>query len=146
MVKTKQELVLRLGIVADGRYKFDRGRVRRAVRKILLEKGVNGRVVLSLAVVGDRKMKELSKIHLGEEKTTDVLSFSQTDPPSPKATEGQEGRNFIVPDDDVLMLGDVVVSYPQAKKQAMEFFKLLDEEMDFLVCHGVLHLLGVHHD
>jgi probable rRNA maturation factor len=135
MTKTVSELVLKMGVVADGRYKFDRSRVRRAVRKLLLEKGVNGRVVLSLAVVGDRKMKELSKIHLGEEKTTDVLSFSQR--------EGEEVGGL---NEDILMLGDVVVSYPQAKKQAVEFYRLLDEEMEFLVCHGVLHLLGVHHD
>jgi probable rRNA maturation factor len=135
MTKAESDLVLVMDITADGRYKFDRNRVRRAVKKLLIERGVMGVVVLSLAVVGDRKMKELSKIHLGEEKTTDVLSFSQT--------EGEAVKGI---DEEVLLLGDVVVSYHQAKKQAVEFYRLLDEELEFLVCHGVLHLLGVHHD
>lgn len=135
MTKKDRSLVLKMDIVADGRYKFDRIRIRRAVRELLLEKGVNGVVILSLAVVGDRKMRELSKIHTGEEKTTDVLSFSQT-----------EGEVLGKMNEENLLLGDVVVSYPQAKKQAVEFYKLLDEEIEFLVCHGVLHLLGVHHD
>jgi len=135
MDKKNRDLSLSFLINAGGRYKFDRARIRKAVRELLKSKGVNGRVSLSLAVVGDRKMKEVCKKHLGEEKTTDVLAFSQL--------EGDSGRSL---DEDELSLGEVVVSYPQAKKQAMEFYKLLDEEMEFLVCHGVLHLLGVHHD
>lgn len=135
MKKSSQGLRLSLAITADGRYKFDRGRVRRGVRRLLLEQGVKGRVSLSLAVIGDRKMKQLKKKYLGEEGTTDVLSFSQS------------GEGKIVPGEGgELMLGDVVVSYPRAKKQALEFYKLLDEEVESLVCHGVKHLLGIDHD
>jgi len=120
--------------VADSRYKFDRKQIRGAVKKLLKEKGLSGKVMVSVAVVGERKMKELKKKYLGEEGVTDVLSFCQT--------EGEE-----MPDmENGLLLGDVVVCYPEAKRQAVSFKKLLDDEIEFLVLHGVLHLLGVHHD
>jgi len=140
MVTGKRELKLTVLITADGRYKFDRSGVRKAVRELLVSRGVGGKVSLSVAVVGDRKMRQLHREHLGEDKTTDVLSFSQLE------EKGKEGGDWQLSEQNELFLGDVVVSYPRAKKQAREFFKLLDEEMEFLVCQGVLHLLGVHHD
>ena len=87
-------------------------------------------------MVGERKIKELNNKYLGKNEVTDVLSFSQMDPPSPEASEGQ----------GEMVLGDVVVCYSVAKKQAIKMNKILDEEIEFLVLHGVLHLLGVHHD
>ncbi|MBU1200319.1 rRNA maturation RNase YbeY [Patescibacteria group bacterium] len=131
-----ERLNLRVLIKADGRYGFDRKRVREAVRSLLLEREIKGDVVLSILVVGERKIKELNKKYLGKDEVTDVLSFSQMNPPSYKTTARQRE----------LMLGDVVVCYSVAKKQAVKMNKLLDEEIEFLVLHGVLHLLGVHHD
>lgn len=125
-----EELKLHLDIKADGRYKFDRGGVRKAVREVLVENKLRGKVNLSVAIVGDRKMIQLRKKYLGEEGTTDVLSFAQDEES----------------DEEGLILGDVVVSYPRAKRQALEYYKTLDEEINFLVCHGVLHLLGIHHE
>jgi len=132
----KEKLSLKVLIKADGRYGFDRKRVRLAVKELLEDRGLSGKVVLSILVVGERKVKELNKKYLGKDEVTDVLSFSQMDPPSPEASEWQEE----------MVLGDVVVCYNVAKKQAVKMNKLLDEEIEFLVLHGVLHLLGVHHD
>lgn len=137
-----KDLLLELEISADGRYKFDRSRVRKAVANLLQEHGVKGKVKISLAVVGDRKMKELHKKYLVTEETTDVLSFSQLESMGDVVADSTGA----VDKTDELVLGDVVVSYPQAKRQALEYYRLLDEEMEFLVCHGVLHLLGIHHD
>jgi len=132
--KTKDGLELKVAITADSRYKFDRKQIREAVRKLLKKKGLSGKVMVSVAVGGERKMKVLKKKYLGEEGITDVLSFCQL--------EGEE-----MPDGEgVLFLGDVIVCYPQAKRQAVSFKKLLDDEIESLVLHGVLHLLGIHHD
>ena len=77
--------------------------------------------------------------YLKVEGTTDVLSFSQTET-SEKVSE------FIEPTDNGLYLGEVIVSWPQAMKQALERQITVDEEVDFLVKHGLLHLMGIHHD
>jgi probable rRNA maturation factor len=128
------DLSLKVLIKADGRYKVDRKRIREGVENLLLEKGIKGNVLLSVLVVGERKIKELNKKYLGKNEVTDVLSFSQV--------EGDES----VSESDEMVLGDVIVCYSVAKKQAVKLNKLLDEEVEFLVLHGVLHLLGVHHD
>jgi probable rRNA maturation factor len=129
----KEKLRVKVAIGADGRYVFDRKRIRKAVEELLQDKGLTGKVVLSVSVVGERKIKELNKKYLGKDEVTDVLSFSQ-----------MEGT--LVPEDDQMLLGDVIVCYNVAKKQAVKLNKILDEEIEFLVLHGVLHLLGVHHD
>lgn len=119
-------LKLDLDILADSRYPFDRKRVKEAMRKVLVEQGMEeGVIKISLSVVGDRKIRELKKKYLGIDEVTDVLSFPM-----------EEGE----------VLGDIVICYPQAKRQALQWNKLLDEEIEFLACHGLLHLLGVHHD
>lgn len=128
-------LKLELDIKADSRYPFDRKRVRKALAKTLKEQDITrGVVKISLSVVGERKIRELESLYFKEDKVTDVLSFP--------LQEGEE-----MPEDfDGLNLGDIVICYPQAKRQALQWNRIMDEEIEFLACHGLLHLLGVHHD
>ena len=129
------ELSLRLEVKADSRYRFNRKKIRAGVLKVLEEQGIRQAVEVSLMVVGERKIRDLEKRYFGEDKVTDVLSFPQMD-----------GESIPEVGSDVLTLGDVVVCYPQAKKQSLKLNRLIDDEIEFLTCHGVLHLLGIHHD
>lgn len=128
------KVTLALDVKADSRYRFDRSKIRKGVVELLVSQGVFGRVELSLSVVGDRKIRNLKKQFLGVDEVTDVLSFPMA-----------EGES-IPGEEKMLSLGDVVVCYPQAKRQALRRNKLIDDEIEFLVCHGVLHLLGIHHN
>lgn len=128
-------LKLVLDISADSRYPFDRKRVKQALEKTLIEQSaLEGKVNISLSVVGERKIRELEKKFFGRDEVTDVLSFPQDE--GEALPDGKEGH----------MLGDIVVCYPQAKRQALQWNRLIDEEIEFLACHGLLHLLGIHHD
>lgn len=104
-----------------------------------LEKHVHRKTEVGVYIVGDRRMKQLNRDFRKLDKTTDVLSFPLNDPsfkpPAP----------FINPPDDVLRLGDIVISYPQARTQAAEENKLMDAKIIELVLHGLDHLLGIHH-
>lgn len=133
-MEKKDGLSLRMEVKADSRYRFNRRKIRDGVFKLLGEQGIKQPVELSLSMVGERKIRELEKRYFGEDKVTDVLSFPQLEGKSIPSVE------------QVLVLGDVVVCYPQAKRQALRFNRLLDDEIEFLTCHGVLHLLGIHHD
>jgi len=93
--------------------------------------GASGDAELSVALIGDSEMRKLNLDYRGVDRPTDVLSFSQT--------EGEFGD--IAPD----MLGDVVVSVDTALRQAKEAGHALEEELDLLIIHGVLHLLGYDH-
>lgn len=66
------------------------------------------------------------------DRTTDVLSFSQ-----------REGR---FPQIQPQVLGDIVISLPKAERQAREAGHSLPREIDRLLVHGLLHLLGYDHE
>lgn len=100
---------------------------------------VKGDAEISITVVGDRRMKQLNSKYRKIESTTDVLSFPQNDP-------SQSMAPFAEVPDGILRLGDVVVSYPQAVKDATEENKMVDRKIIELIEHGVEHLLGHHHE
>ena len=121
-------------IFVESRYRGNRKRIKSAISKLLKEQGIQSSVEVSIAIVGDRKMRELNKKYRGEEKTTNVLSFPLS-----------EGQNTSLPS-DVLRLGDIVISYPQVIKEAAEEEMMIDDKIDELIGHSMLHLLGLHHE
>lgn len=105
--------------------------VRRAVTVCLeLERRRPAGFEVSVALVDDRKIRELNQRYRGVDHATDVLAFPLQDggPPS------RAGRQTL--------LGDVVVSLETAQRQAAERHHRLPLELAHLVAHGVLHLLG----
>ncbi len=95
---------------------------------------MKGPAEVSIAIVGDRKMRALSLKYKGEDKTRNVLSFSMS-----------EGESTYL-DSEVLRLGDIAISYPQVIKEASEEEMLVDDKIDELIEHGMLHLLGINHE
>jgi probable rRNA maturation factor len=121
-------------IFVESRYKINRKRIKQLIANVLNKNEIAGPVEVSVAVVGDRKMRELSKKYKGEDKTRNILSFSQT-----------EGESIQTPK-DVLRLGDIVLSFPQVINDAVRDEMLVDDKIDQLVEHGLMHLLGLHHE
>ena len=85
----------------------------------------------TVAFVSDRAMRELNRMWRHKSGTTDVLSF----PAEQDEFEKAEGAR----------LGDVVISVEQAGRQAKENGLTLDEEIEQLILHGLLHLCGYDH-
>jgi probable rRNA maturation factor len=85
---------------------------------------------LTLVLTGDSRIQALNRDFLGKGVSTDVLSFpaDESDP--------QTGRRY---------LGDVLISLPRATEQAGERGHSVEAEVQLLVVHGVLHLLGHDH-
>ncbi len=125
-------------IFVESRYRVNRKRIKKAISKVLTEHEIKGPVEVSVAIVGDRKMRELSKKYKGEDKTHNVLSFSQDE--RAKQDKNQE------PGNDLLRLGDIVISYPEVIREASKEEVFVDDKVDELVEHGLLHLLGLHHE
>jgi probable rRNA maturation factor len=125
-------------IKTDSHYTVDRKRLRKVIESVLTEKSVKGKIEVSISVVGDRLMKTLNKQYRQVDETTDVLSFP--------LNEQQGKKPFIDPPDNILRLGDIVISYPQAVDGASEENKMVDDKIDELAAHGMLHLLGIHHE
>ena len=85
---------------------------------------------LSIVIVDDARIQALNRDFLGHDAPTDVLSFPADEP------DPETGRRY---------LGDVVISFARAKEQAHELGHAVEAEMQLLVVHGVLHLLGHDH-
>lgn len=130
--------MIRVLFHTESHFPVDRKKIRHAVEEALKGK-VHRDAEVSINIVGDRQMKALNKKYRNLEKTTDVLSFGMSDPGDEKPDE------FIEAPDDILRLGDIVVSYPQAVEEARVAEKLVDDQIVFLVLHGLDHLLGIHH-
>ncbi len=118
--------------VANRQRKFpvDRDRIRKAALFVLDAMGMVG-AELSVVFVSDRRIRQLNRDYLSRNGPTDVLAFSQR--------EGEGG------DVNPSVLGDVVISTETASRQAAERGMRIEEEMDVLLVHGILHLLGYEH-
>ena len=109
---------------------------------------------VSLVIADDEALLELNRTYRGLDEVTDVLSFSPhhagpyegDEALSTSGTaEGMDFPGFPNDSDEVGELGEVVVSYPQAKRQALLAKHPVALEVETLVVHGVLHLLGYDH-
>jgi probable rRNA maturation factor len=86
---------------------------------------------LSIALVDDRAMRDLNRAYRGMDRPTDVLSFAQ-----------REGTGVLAAE----LLGDVVVSFETACRQAERRKVAVEQELRHLLVHGILHLLGYDHE
>lgn len=121
-------------IYVESRYKLSRKKIKAAVYSVLEENNVKSAVEVSIAIVGDRKMKKLNKEFRDKDGTTNILSFPLS-----------EGTSTQLPS-DIVRLGDIVISYPEVIREAARDELLVDERVTELVRHGMLHLLGLHHE
>jgi probable rRNA maturation factor len=104
----------------------------RAAEAALNQQGQVDEVDLSLVIEDDEHLRQLNNQFLGIDSPTDVLSF-----PSGEDEADPETGNFY--------LGDVIISYQRAQEQAASAGHGVLDEVQLLVVHGVLHLLGHDH-
>ena len=102
--------------------------IERAAQAALAHESAEGDITVLLA--DNPRLRELNREYLGIDAPTDVLSFpaSETDP--------ETGAHY---------LGDILISIPRAEEQAQSAGHALEAEVQLLVVHGVLHLLGYDH-
>ena len=109
--------------------------VRQTASAVLQAEAVAGRVSLSIVITDDGEIQSLSRQFLGIDAPTDVLSFPDESTGHPFVSAPREPR----------YLGDVIVSLPRARAQAAEGGHTIAEELQLLIVHGILHLLGYDH-
>lgn len=131
-------------VSSDPRYNVNKTAIKTAVLQVLLRYRIGGKVEVGVNIVGDRKMHELNRKYRGIDSTTDILSFALEDTHS-SSLQHIPRIGFVASPDKWLRLGDIVISYPQALEDAAIEGISVDEEIRFLVEHGVNHLLGTHH-
>jgi probable rRNA maturation factor len=105
--------------------------MQRAAEAALQHGRVEEACELTVRVTGDETLRELNRRHRGVDAPTDVLAF-------PNEAKGPFVDAPALP----RYLGDVIISFPRAKAQAADAGNTLSAELQLLVVHGVLHLLG----
>ncbi len=112
-------------------------RLRAAARAALRTEAQSdaGVVELTLVLTDDSGIRSLNRDFLGNDAPTDVLAFSAIEDDGPFVSAPEAGG----------YLGDVIVSYPRAVAQAQEQGHSPEQELDLLIVHGILHLLGYDH-
>lgn len=119
-------------ISRQSRYPANTREIKKRVLKVLSENYVSEGTV-SLAFVGKRKMLELARKYLNEEKVLhEVLTFPYKDP-----TAGSGRWQW--------QLGDIAICYPEARRIAQKRNRMVDDVLGELAEHATLHLLGQHH-
>lgn len=88
---------------------------------------------LTVTLTSAGRVQELNREYAGLDEPTDVLSFAAEDQP------------YAVEPGEPPYLGDVVIAVPVAEEQARELGHSLLAELQMLVIHGTLHLLGYDH-
>lgn len=99
--------------------------VRAWTLKLLSKAGAQRPLSLSILLCGDRRMRSLNRTWRRKDRPTDVLSFSSG---------------------ETRFLGDIVIDVPYAARQARRRGHTPAREVQILLAHGLLHLLGYDHE
>jgi probable rRNA maturation factor len=108
----------------------DQAQLELAAIKTLEFLQVGSDLALTLVIGDDTLLQQYNQQYLGIDRPTDVLSFP---------------TDYTDPDTHSRYLGDILISLPRAEMQAASGGYPLTEELQLLVVHGVLHLLGLDH-
>jgi probable rRNA maturation factor len=128
-------------MTAEGRARGDRARLAVSVTQVGLRRRVSSalgpwlarsapraaRGAVTVALVGDARMRGLNRTFRGMDRTTDVLSFPSGEP---------DGGD----------LGEIAIAVGVARRQASAPGHALGVELRILALHGLLHLLGYDHE
>ena len=102
-----------------------------------LQKEVVRNRSFDILITGDAELRRLNRDFRGKDYPTDVLSF-----PAPQS----EPRRGALWAGSGAFLGDIAISLARARAQAREFGHAIEQEVQILMLHGVLHLMGHDHE
>lgn len=87
---------------------------------------------MSVLFVDDEAIREINRKFLNRDRSTNVIAFSMLE------GEGNELNQRL--------LGDIIISVETARNDAEAENITLDDELEFLMIHGILHLVGYEHE
>lgn len=122
--------MIHLKVKTSDERQVDREGLIQAAQTVLDTLNQNEGLELSIILTNNKQLRLFNQRFRGIDEPTDVLAFPM---------------NQVDPDSGKLYLGDILISIEQAKAQAEKHKNTLNQELQLLVVHGILHLLGYDH-
>ncbi len=127
--------MIKVNITKQSNYPVKSSTIKKRLVEFFTKQGIVSDAEVSIAIIGEIKMMEIGNKYLKDKKLHNVLSF----------VPGEIKGGFVFPPDGKIHLGEIIVCYPLAVKEAGEENILVDERVYELIQHGALHLMGIHH-
>ncbi|MDP8241480.1 MAG: rRNA maturation RNase YbeY [Candidatus Celaenobacter antarcticus] len=118
-------------IINETDAEIDQRRIQKLITHILKSEELALETIINIVLTDNATIHELNKKFLGRDRPTDVISFNVHTEYLPS---------------ELQILGDVYISVEKANEQAENFHVPLQDELQRLVTHGILHLIGHEHD
>lgn len=119
----------------------------RVIKKTIRRNNVD-MAELTLTITNDETVHALNKQYRSVDAPTDVLSFAAREQAGDQ--NSSDSVDFVLPpelqDEMADYLGDIIIAYPYAERQAGQLGNSVAAELRLLAVHGTLHLLGYDHD
>lgn len=132
-----------LTVTADGESVIKTEALANAVYKNLKQK--DG-LFAELSYVSAQEIKKLNAEFRGVDKVTDVLSFPTLDGVKGKVIYKKDFPLDLTDDGSAVFIGSIAICKERANEQAIEYGHSVEREMTYLLCHGLLHLMGYDHE
>ncbi|MDZ4662042.1 MAG: rRNA maturation RNase YbeY [Pseudomonadota bacterium] len=116
---------MRLSLINKTKSKMNLNFIRRWVKRVEKEIPKIKKFELTIAIVGSDMITRLNKTYRKKNKVTDILSFEST-----------------LPDH----LGELAICLQKVRSQAKLNKHSVQVELNYLILHGILHLLGYNHE
>lgn len=131
--------------INDSDYQFSEQNIQLLSRSVCEILGLS-QFELSVSIVDEKTIQELNSKYRNKDKPTDVLSFPQISfdelPSYEKPLESKSSNKTTAPS----LLGDVIICAQVASANAQKIGQSLQDEICFLMIHGILHLCGYDHE
>jgi len=128
--------MIRVGVVKQANYPISAPRLKKKLSDFFMKNGISSPAEVSVAIVGEAKMRETSRNYLKDDSVHNVLSF----------TPDEAKEKFVYPPGTRIQLGEIIICYPIVVKEAEKEGKLTEVKAYELIEHGAKHLLGIHHE
>ena len=128
--------MIKVNLQKQSSYPVNGRKLKKSLQDFFTAKGIVSEAEVSVAIVGTKKMLEVSKRYLRDKDKHSVLSFTP-----------EEGKSsFVYPPDGIIHLGEIIICYPCIVDEARKKGKLIDAVVEELARHSALHLMGIHHE
>lgn len=128
--------MIKIYVKKQTNYPIKASEIKNNLKDFFKKQGIVSDAQVSVALVGEKKMLEISKKYLKDNKVHNVLSFTH---------EGSKGE-FVYPPGERIDLGEIIVCYPKAIEEAQSESKKVADKINELIRHAGMHLMGIHHE